>query len=311
MYAIQASNLTKKYEQVVALSGLDLTVEPGSVMGYLGPNGSGKTTTVKLLTGLVQPTVGDSTVLGLSSFKESEKIHALTGVLTETAACYYHLSAMENLLFFGALFGLPEAKVRARAEYLLKKLDLWAARGRRAGTFSTGMKQRLSLARALIHSPQVLFLDEPTSGLDPESAAIVNRMIAAMAREEGVTVLLCTHQLRYAADICSDFAILEHGRLQAAGTLPALVEASGVRPTASFRVAEGADVPEGLVQNGGCWEKTMESESEMPALVESLVAMGTPVYEALIRRPTLEDVYITFVRETEGKESGQNAEVVE
>ena len=173
------------------------------------------------------------------------------------------------------------------------------------------MKQRLSLARALIHSPQVLFLDEPTSGLDPESAAIVNRMIAAMAREEGVTVLLCTHQLRYAADICSDFAILEHGRLQAAGTLPALVEASGVRPTASFRVAEGADVPEGLVQNGGCWEKTMESESEMPALVESLVAMGTPVYEALIRRPTLEDVYFTFVQETEGKESGQNAEVVE
>lgn len=311
MYAIQASNLTKKYEQVVALSGLDLTVEPGSVMGYLGPNGSGKTTTVKLLTGLVQPTVGDSTVLGLSSFKESEKIHAFTGVLTETAACYHHLSAMENLLFFGALFGLPEAKVRARAEYLLKKLDLWAARGRRAGTFSTGMKQRLSLARALIHSPQVLFLDEPTSGLDPESAAIVNRMIAAMAREEGVTVLLCTHQLRYAADICSDFAILEHGRLQAAGTLPALVEASGVRPTASFRVAEGADVPEGLVQNGGCWEKTMESESEMPALVESLVAMGTPVYEALIRRPTLEDVYFTFVQETEGKESGQNAEVVE
>ena len=251
MYAIQASNLTKKYEQVVALSGLDLTVEPGSVMGYLGPNGSGKTTTVKLLTGLVQPTVGDSTVLGLSSFKESEKIHALTGVLTETAACYHHLSAMENLLFFGALFGLPEAKVRARAEYLLKKLDLWAARGRRAGTFSTGMKQRLSLARALIHSPQVLFLDEPTSGLDPESAAIVNRMIAAMAREEGVTVLLCTHQLRYAADICSDFAILEHGRLQAAGTLPALVEASGVRPTASFRVGGAGSKRRLLGKNNG------------------------------------------------------------
>lgn len=311
MYAIQASNLTKKYEQVVALSGLDLAVETGSVTGYLGPNGSGKTTTVKLLTGLILPTVGDSTVLGLSSSKESEKIHALTGVLTETAACYHHLSAMENLCFFGALFGLPDAKVRARAEYLLKKLDLWAARDRRAGAFSTGMKQRLSLARALIHSPQVLFLDEPTSGLDPESAAIVNRMIAAMAREEGVTALLCTHQLRYAADICSDFAILEHGRLQAAGTLPALVEASGVRPTASFRIAEGAAVPEGLVQNDGCWEKSMESESEMPALVESLVAMGTPVYEALIRRPTLEDVYFTFVQDSNLEEDKQNAEAAE
>lgn len=311
MYAIQASNLTKKYEQVVALSGLDLAVETGSVTGYLGPNGSGKTTTVKLLTGLILPTVGDSTVLGLSSSKESEKIHALTGVLTETAACYHHLSAMENLCFFGALFGLPDAKVRARAEYLLKKLDLWGARDRRAGAFSTGMKQRLSLARALIHSPQVLFLDEPTSGLDPESAAIVNRMIAAMAREEGVTALLCTHQLRYAADICSDFAILEHGRLQAAGTLPALVEASGVRPTASFRIAEGAAVPEGLVQNDGCWEKSMESESEMPALVESLVAMGTPVYEALIRRPTLEDVYFTFVQDSNLEEDKQNAEAAE
>lgn len=311
MYAIQASNLTKKYEQVVALSGLDLAVETGSVTGYLGPNGSGKTTTVKLLTGLILPTVGDSTVLGLSSSKESEKIHALTGVLTETAACYHHLSAMENLCFFGALFGLPDAKVRARAEYLLKKLDLWGARDRRAGAFSTGMKQRLSLARALIHSPQVLFLDEPTSGLDPESAAIVNRMIAAMAREEGVTALLCTHQLRYAADICSDFAILEHGRLQAAGTLPALVEASGVRPTASFRIAEGAAVPEGLVQNDGCWEKSMESESEMPALVESLVAMGTPIYEALIRRPTLEDVYFTFVQDSNLEEDKQNAEAAE
>ena len=151
MYAIQAANLTKKYEEVVALSGLDLTVETGSVTGYLGPNGSGKTTTVKLLTGLIQPTVGDSTVLGLSSSKESEKIHALSGVLTETASCYRHLSAAENLRFFGALYGLPEAQVRARSDYLLKKLDLWAARNRRAGTFSTGMKQRLSLARALVH----------------------------------------------------------------------------------------------------------------------------------------------------------------
>ena len=207
MYAIQAANLTKKYEEVVALSGLDLTVETGSVTGYLGPNGSGKTTTVKLLTGLIQPTVGDSTVLGLSSSKESEKIHALSGVLTETASCYRHLSAAENLRFFGALYGLPEAQVRARSDYLLKKLDLWAARNRRAGTFSTGMKQRLSLARALVHSPQVLFLDEPTSGLDPESAAIVNRMIDDMARGGGcdgsavhAPAALCGGHLRRVCD---------------------------------------------------------------------------------------------------------------
>ena len=292
MYAIQAANLTKKYEEVVALSGLDLTVETGSVTGYLGPNGSGKTTTVKLLTGLIQPTVGDSTVLGLSSSKESEKIHALSGVLTETASCYRHLSAAENLRFFGALYGLPEAQVRARSDYLLKKLDLWAARDRRAGTFSTGMKQRLSLARALVHSPQVLFLDEPTSGLDPESAAIVNRMIDDMAREEGVTVLLCTHQLR------------------AAGTMDALTAAAGVHPTAAFRLAEDA-APEGLKQNGAWWEKSLESEAEMPALIESLVSAGIPVYEAHVRRPTLEDVYFAFVQETEEKEADAHAEAAE
>lgn len=310
MYAIQAANLTKKYEEVVALSGLDLTVETGSVTGYLGPNGSGKTTTVKLLTGLIQPTVGDSTVLGLSSSKESEKIHALSGVLTETASCYRHLSAAENLRFFGALYGLPEAQVRARSDYLLKKLDLWAARDRRAGTFSTGMKQRLSLARALVHSPQVLFLDEPTSGLDPESAAIVNRMIDDMAREEGVTVLLCTHQLRYAADVCDAFAILDQGRLRAAGTMDALTAAAGVHPTAAFRLAEDV-APEGLKQNGAWWEKSLESEAEMPTLIESLVSAGIPVYEAHVRRPTLEDVYFTFVQETEEKEADAHAEAAE
>ncbi len=307
MDAIQAANLTKKFESVVALSGLDLTVKAGSVTGYLGPNGSGKTTTVKLLTGLLQPTVGDSTVLGLSSSKESEKIHAQTGVLTETASCYRHLSALENLQFFGALFGLPAAQVRARADYLLKKLDLWEVRNRKAGTFSTGMKQRLSLARALIHSPKVLFLDEPTSGLDPESAAGVNRMIADMACAEGVTVLLCTHQLRYAADICDTFAILDRGRLQASGTLEDLVAAAGVRPVASFRVAQDAVVPEDLTQNGECWEKDLDSEAEMPALVTALVSAGVSIYEARIRRPSLEDVYFTFVQEGGGKEADRDA----
>lgn len=308
MDAIQTANLTKKFDSVTALRGLDLTVRTGSVTGYLGPNGSGKTTTVKLLTGLLQPSVGDSTVMGLSSSKESEKIHALTGVLTETASCYRHLSALENLQFFGALFGLPAPQVRARAEHLLKKLDLWTARDRAAGTFSTGMKQRLSLARALMHSPKVLLLDEPTSGLDPESAAAVNRMIADMAREEGTTVLLCTHQLRYAADICDTFAILDHGRLQAAGTLEALVSSAGIRPVASFRVAPDAVLPENLVRRGAYWEKEMETEEEMPALIAALVSEDIPVYEAVIRRPSLEDVYFSFVQENGEKEESSNAE---
>lgn len=302
MYAIQTANLTKKYDDVVALFGLDLEVEAGSIVGYLGPNGSGKTTTVKLLTGLIQPTLGDSTVLGLSSAKESGKIHALTGVLTETAACYRHLTAMENLRFFGALFGLEDAKVRTRAEHLLKKLDLWSVRDRKAGTFSTGMKQRLSLARTLIHTPQVLFLDEPTSGLDPESASIVNRMIGDMARDEGTTVLLCTHQLRYADEICSSFAILDQGILRASGSLEMLGNAAGLHPTASLRVADGAEMPEDFVQNGGFWEKEIREDQNMPGLISELIRREVPIYEALIRRPTLEDVYFSLVQKPEDGE---------
>lgn len=298
MYAIQATNLTKKFDQLIALNGLDLEVETGSVTGYLGPNGSGKTTTVKLLTGLMQPTVGDSTVLDHSSSRESEKIHSLTGVLTETAECYRHLTARENLLFFGALFQIPDTKAHSRADYLLKKLDLWGARDRRAGTFSTGMKQRLSLARALMHSPQVLFLDEPTSGLDPESAVIVNRMIVDMAREEGTTALLCTHQLRYAADICTDFAILDRGVLCAAGAMDDLIAAAGAHSMAVLRVAEGVKMPEGFEQKEDVWEKEMESEAEMPVLISELVQAGIPIFEALVRRPTLEDVYFSFVKES-------------
>ena len=302
MYAIQTANLTKKYDDVVALFGLDLEVEAGSIVGYLGPNGSGKTTTVKLLTGLIQPTLGDSTVLGLSSAKESGKIHALTGVLTETAACYRHLTAMENLRFFGALFGLEDAKIRTRAEHLLKKLDLWSVRDRKVGTFSTGMKQRLSLARALIHTPQVLFLDEPTSGLDPESASIVNRMIGDMARDEGTTVLLCTHQLRYADEICSSFAILDQGILRASGSLEMLGNAAGLHPTASLRVADGAEMPEDFVQNGGFWEKEIREDQDMPGLISELIRREVPIYEALIRRPTLEDVYFSLVQKPEDGE---------
>ena len=307
MYAIQTANLTKKYDDVVALFGLDLEVEAGSIVGYLGPNGSGKTTTVKLLTGLIQPTLGDSTVLGLSSAKESGKIHALTGVLTETAACYRHLTAMENLRFFGALFGLEDAKIRTRAEHLLKKLDLWSVRDRKAGTFSTGMKQRLSLARALIHTPQVLFLDEPTSGLDPESASIVNRMIGDMARDEGTTVLLCTHQLRYADEICSSFAILDQGILRASGSLEMLGNAAGLHPMASLRVADGAEMPEDFVQNGGFWEKEIREDQDMPGLISELIRREVPIYEALIRRPTLEDVYFSLVQKPEDGEVANRA----
>lgn len=173
-----------------ALRQISLSLEQGEVFGFLGPNGAGKTTTVKLLNGMLAPSQGKIRVLGLDPAKQPEKIHALSGVVTEHAQMYDHMTGMQNLIFYASVFGMPKDQAKAQAESLLGRLDLMEARDRKLAAYSTGMRQRLSLARALIHRPQVLFLDEPTSGLDPESAQRVNRMIRELAQNEGITVFL-------------------------------------------------------------------------------------------------------------------------
>ena len=167
-----------------ALRQISLSLEQGEVFGFLGPNGAGKTTTVKLLNGMLAPSQGKIRVLGLDPAKQPEKIHALSGVVTEHAQMYDHMTGMQNLIFYASVFGMPKDQAKAQAESLLGRLDLMEARDRKLAAYSTGMRQRLSLARALIHRPQVLFLDEPTSGLDPESAQRVNRMIRELAQNE-------------------------------------------------------------------------------------------------------------------------------
>ena len=149
--------------------------------------------------------------MGIDPSKEPEKVHALSGVVTEHARMYDHLTGMENLIFYGSLFGLGKEEARQRAENLLKRLALNEAENQRLSAYSTGMRQRLSLARALLHRPRVLFLDEPTSGLDPESAQNVNRLIRDLAVKENVTIFLCTHQLRYAQEICTRYGLIEEG----------------------------------------------------------------------------------------------------
>lgn len=157
--AVFANGLSKRYGERLALDRLSLSLSPGSVFGFLGPNGAGKTTTVKLLTGLLTPTEGACSVFGLDPCREPEKVHALCGVVTESARLYPQLSGLENLSFFGELCGLPRAAARERAESLLRRLGLWEAASLAAGAYSTGMAQRLSLARALVGEPKLLFLD--------------------------------------------------------------------------------------------------------------------------------------------------------
>lgn len=295
MNAISAENLTKSYDgQEFALRDLNLAIPEGGVFGFLGPNGAGKTTTVKLLTGLLKPTKGECRVLDMIPQKQPCEVHRICGVMTDTARMYGQMTGMQNLVFFAQTSGMKQEDCNYRAQELLKELDLWDARDKKLCEYSTGMEQRLSLARALVNRPQILFLDEPTSGLDPESAQAVNALIVKLAKNTGTTVFLCTHQLRYAQDICTDYGIIEKGSLLACGDLQFLSDSIGCRTKAGFRLAQG-DTLEGFTCENDWWQTEVGSEEEMPPLLKKIIQDGHDVYEARLVKPTLEEVYFAYV----------------
>ena len=295
MYAVELHNLSKTYPGgKQAVQNVSLELEPGEVFGFLGPNGAGKTTTVKLLNGMLTPTVGICRVLGSDPALEPEKVHAVSGVVTEHARMYENLTGLENLVFYAELYGISADEAARRSESLLKEMELEEAKDRKLAAWSTGMWQRLSLARALIHRPKILFLDEPTSGLDPESAQNVNRMIREMAENSGITVFLCTHQLRYAQEICTRYGLIEEGRLLAEGTLDELRSETFSRITLQIRA--GSMPPEmGFRQTGAQeYEASIRSEDEIPEIVRRIAAAGGDIYKVEARQPDLEDIYFAL-----------------
>ena len=295
MYAVELHNLSKTYPGgKQAVQNVSLALEPGEVFGFLGPNGAGKTTTVKLLNGMLTPTEGICRVLGSDPALEPEKVHAVSGVVTEHARMYENLTGLENLVFYAELYGISADEAARRSESLLKEMELEEAKDRKLAAWSTGMWQRLSLARALIHRPKILFLDEPTSGLDPESAQNVNRMIREMAENSGITVFLCTHQLRYAQEICTRYGLIEEGRLLAEGTLDELRSETFSRITLQIRA--GSMPPEmGFRQTGAQEYETMiRTEEEIPEIVRRIAAAGGDIYKVEARQPDLEDIYFAL-----------------
>ena len=300
MDTILLDHLSKTYPGgKQALKGISLSLGEGEVFGFLGPNGAGKTTTVKLLTGILSPTQGHCQVMGTDPSREPEKTHAKTGVVTEHAQMYDHLTGLENLLFYASIFGISPREGKDRAMALLSRLGLKESAQQKLSAYSTGMRQRLSLARALIHRPQVLFLDEPTSGLDPESAQQVNSLIKSLAVEKGVTIFLCTHQLRYAQELCTRYGLLEEGSLLALGTLEELQKKVLQRPILQITARQfPEDLP--FKKTGDLsYETEIASEEEIPGLLRQILEAGGKLYAAQTKYPTLEDIYFSLTSKKE------------
>jgi ABC-2 type transport system ATP-binding protein len=215
---IRTEGLTRQFKTTRAVDELDIEVTRGSVFGFLGPNGSGKTTTIRMLLGILRPTSGRAEVLGFDVKRESDEIRRRCGALLEHCGLYERLSAEDNLELYGRICDMPLNDRRPRIKQLLEAFGLWERRKDGAGTFSRGMKQKVAVARALLPRPEIVFLDEPTAGLDPLAAADLRDELASIVTREGVTVFLTTHNLPEAEKLCSKLAVIRNGRLLAQGT---------------------------------------------------------------------------------------------
>ena len=297
--AIRARGLTKRFNGTLAVDGLDLEVHPGEVFGFLGPNGAGKTTTVRLLTCLIAPTSGEAWIHGRRVGVESKSIRARIGVLTGPPGLYERLSARKNLEIFARLYGLGAAERDRQIRRHLEILGLWERRDDVVVGFSKGMKQKLAIARCLLHAPPVVFLDEPTSGLDPESARVVRHFIAEL-KAEGRTIFLCTHNLDEADRLCDRIGVFKQ-RLICVDTPDNLRRQLYGRQVVIQLAAIGEPVLAAaralpFVRNVRQEDSRLilslnDPEQQNPALLQRVIEAGGEVQFVTERRASLEDVY--------------------
>ncbi|RPI24704.1 MAG: ABC transporter ATP-binding protein [Chloroflexota bacterium] len=299
---IKTDNLTKQFNKNIAVDRLTLEVKEGEVFGFLGPNGAGKTTTVRMLTSLIGPTSGSAVVNGYTVGKEDTQIRRTVGILTETPGMYDNLSAEFNLFVYAKLYECKDPK--GQVEKYLRMLGLWERRFDEAGTFSKGMKQKLAIARALLHEPPLLFLDEPTSALDPESARLVRDFIDEL-RKEGRTIFLCTHNLDEADRLCDRVGVFKSHLLVVDTPARLRTQLFGRKVVFHLKAADEALAAKvgslSFVREARCLENKLvvtldEPETQNPEIIRALVAAGADVQFVGELRHSLEDVYMQLVQ---------------
>jgi ABC-2 type transport system ATP-binding protein len=304
--AIRIENLTRDFETVRAVDGLSLEVPAGIIFGFLGPNGAGKTTTINLLLGLLEPTSGRAEVLGFDTRTQAEEVRTCTGALLEHPGVYEQLTAEDNLEFYGRVWRMPAAERQARIKELLTNMGLWERRKERSATWSKGMKQKLALARAMLHRPPLVFLDEPTAGLDVVSAVAVREDLESLAARGGGTVFLTTHNMAEVERLCAQVAVIRAGKLVAIGHPDQLraraggprveIVGRGFSESALALLRARPEVAAAVVQNGHL-EIDLRQETDTAPLVSLMVSAGAQVEEVRRGKASLEEVFLTLMEE--------------
>jgi len=314
---IEAIGLGKRFRTLTAVHDLGFTVGDGEIFGLLGPNGAGKTTSVRMLAGLIAPSTGTARINGLELGTDSQRIRAGTGILTESPGLHDRLTARENLGYYGRLYGLRGAGLRRAVDRYLGVVGLPDVGDRRVGGFSKGMRQKVAIARALLHEPEVLYLDEPTSALDPSAAKTIRDFVATL-RDAGRSIVVCTHNLDEAERLCDRIGIMRGTLLRVDtparlrrrnGSASVRVDLVGARRAESFLdLLAGLPFVVGARANGGAlFVEVGDPRGDNPELVRTLVGAGARIVGLGEEAATLEQVYLDLVGEAATRDVGRVA----
>ncbi len=302
---IEVKNLTKTFGKFTAVDDISFEVKKGEIFGLLGPNGAGKSTTLRMLSTLSRPTKGTATIGGFDTVKNDMQVRNLIGIVSEKMIIYNRLTAKENLRFFGNLFNIPKDTLNKRIDDLLELVQLTKFKDAQVGTFSTGMRQRMNVVRALLNMPQVLFLDEPTLGLDPQSSVEIREFVRKLNQEQGTTVIITTHMMLDADLLCDRIAIVDHGKIIAldtstnlkkiisgADTMVVKLEIANLTPeiTATIKELKCADAV--TQENSTTLHVIVHGNEAFDNIVDAIRKKEGKITSMANLQPSLEDVFL-------------------